>query len=793
VATSISNNADLIQTGLSEKVGVAFQSLAMLTAAFIVAFIQGWKLTLVVATTLPAAVLGVGITVMLDARQEAKILAIYATAAGLVEESLSSIRNVAALGANAKFQKRYDAYLDKAKGFGVKKGPILGVQYSSEFFVMHCAYALAFWYGVRLLQDGQMRDGGQVVTVLFAVIIGTTSITMIAPAVGDFTKAGAAAKSVLELIAQEPKIDPVGTGGIRLGNDVKGSIAVKNVTFAYPARPTMNVLNDVSMEFEAQKTTAIVGASGSGKSTIVALLERWYDPASGSLEVDSHDITTLNVKSLRSQIGLVQQEPVLLNDTIYNNVVHGLFGTPMDALPEEDKRKLVKEACIEANADSFIQELPDGYDTKVGERGGFISGGQKQRVAIARSIIKNPRILLLDEATSALDPTAEGLVQAALDRVSQTRTTIMIAHKLSTVKKADKIIVLNQGKVIEEGTHEGLLKADGAYAKLVAAQNLGSTADDEDGEDDVDSSVQEEDAILNLEKSQTRMSTTSVRSQLKNEDVARRYSLFKCLCIILYERRNLWLLFLGGFISAVVGGGVFPAQAIIFSRAVLVFQYTGSKIISETNFWALMFFCLALATLLSYCGIGLFMTIAAFLTTRVYRSQYFAAMLGQDIEFYDIEGNEAGALTSRLSTDPARLQDTVSANLGLIMIVITTLLSCCILSLVLGWQLAIVAIVGCIPALFFAGFMRMRLEMESQDKNAKMYQESARFAAEAVGAIRTVSSLTLEEKVMQSYGERLDVSMKKAYRHIPVSMFLFGLSESLDLVGKFSAFVHLGY
>jgi ATP-binding cassette subfamily B (MDR/TAP) protein 1 len=755
----------------------------MLGSAFIVAFTQGWKLTLVTATTLPAAVIGVGITVWLDSRQEAKILAIYAKAAGLVEEALSSIRNVTALGANEKLQKKYDAHLDEAKAFGLKKGPILGVQYSAEFFMMYCAYSLSFWYGIKLLTKGEMTDGGKVVTVLFSVLIGSSSITMIAPAIGDFTKAAAAAKSVLELIAQEPHIDPISSEGLK-PDSVPGHITVEGVTFAYPARPTMNVLNDVSMEFEAQKTTAIVGPSGSGKSTIVALAERWYDPARGSFELDGNDIKTLNVKWLRSQIGLVQQEPVLFNDTIYNNVVHGLYGTPMNDLPEEDKRNLVREACIEANADSFIQDLPEGYDTKVGERGGFISGGQKQRVAIARSIIKNPRILLLDEATSALDPKAEGIVQAALDKVSKTRTTVMIAHKLSTVRKADKIIVINQGTVIEQGTHAGLFRAGGAYARLVGAQNLGASGGGE-GEDLEKASSDCDEPTDEIEKTHTVDASASVASALKSKDVSREFSLFKCLRIILYERRSLWALFLGGFIASVLGGGVFPAQAIIFSRAVLVFQYSGQKMVDEANFWALMFFVLALGVLLSYASIGFFLTVAAFLTTRIYRSEYFAAMLRQDISFFDIEGNSSGALTSRLSTDPQRLQDTVSSNLGLIIIVIVNLVGSCVLALAYGWKLALVAIFGCIPALFFAGFMRMRLEIQSQDRNSKMYQESARFASEAVGAIRTVSSLTLEAKVLESYGERLDFTVKKAYKHIAISMALFGLSESLDLIGTY--------
>lgn len=475
----------------------------------------------------------------------------------------------------------------------------------------------------------------------------------------------------------------------------------------------------------------------------------------------------------------------MFNDTIYNNVAHGLYGTEMDDLPEVEKRKLVQSACVEANADSFIQNLPEGYDTNVGERAGFISGGQKQRIAIARSIISNPRILLLDEATSALDPKAEGVVQAALDRVSQTRTTVMIAHKLSTVQKADKIIVMNQGRVVEQGTHESLLAAEGAYSRLVKAQNLDATDDSEDqlDSDKSDKSKEANTDALDLDKVQTTRSTVSVRSALKSDDVSRKLSLFKCLIIIFYEQRRVWRLLLGGLIASVAAGAVFPAQAVLFSRVVTVFQLPENLLESRGNFWALMFFILALGTLFSYASLGFFLTVAAFLITRFYRSEYFSAMLRQDIAFYDLEGNSSGALTSRLSTDPQRLQDLVSSNLGLILIVLVNLLGSCTLALAVGWKLSLVAIFGCLPALFFAGFMRMRLEMQNQDKNAKIYQESARFASEAVGAIRTVSSLTLEAKVLDSYGERLNDSVRKAYKHTLFAMCLFGLSESLDLVG----------
>lgn len=454
----------------------------------------------------------------------------------------------------------------------------------------------------------------------------------------------------------------------------------------------------------------------------------------------------------------------------------------MDHLPESEKRKLVQAACIEANADGFIRELPEGYDTQVGDRGTFVSGGQKQRIAIARSIISNPRILLLDEATSALDPKAEGIVQEALDNVSKARTTIMIAHRLSTVQKADQIVVMNQGRVIEQGSHSSLLAAKGAYFNLVNAQSLRKRQSDEFIAEKLDG---EEHDKLKLVNTPTRNSaTTSVaRPRAGVEDVSRKLSLVRCILIIFQEQRRLWPYFLLGFVASVGGGGLFPAQAILFSRVITLLQLPESQLRNRANFWALMFFVLALGVLFCYAFIAMSFTIAAFLASRVYRSEYFGAMLRQDIGFFDVEGHSAGAMTSRLSTDPQRLQDLISANFGLILIVIVNLIGSCTLALALGWQLAVVIIFGCLPALFFAGFMRMRLEMQSQDRTSKLYQESARFAAEAVGAIRTVSSLTMEAKVLDNYAERLNVTVRKAYRHIVVSMALFGLSESLDLAG----------
>ena len=252
-----------------------------------------------------------------------------------------------------------------------------------------------------------------------------------------------------------------------------GDIALEEINFQYPSRPGVDVLKNLSMSFPAGKTSAIVGASGSGKSTVVALVERFYDPASGTVKLDGVNIKDLNIKWLRSQIGFVMQEPVLFSTTVRENVAHGLSNSRWEHASDEEKFALIKDACIKANADSFISKLPQGYDTVVGERGILLSGGQKQRVAIARAIVSDPRILLFDEATSALDTQSEGVVQDALDKAAAGRTTITIAHRLSTIKDADQIFVMGEGVLLEQGTHNELLQnADGAYSRLVRAQNL---------------------------------------------------------------------------------------------------------------------------------------------------------------------------------------------------------------------------------------------------------------------------------------------------------------------------------
>jgi ATP-binding cassette subfamily B (MDR/TAP) protein 1 len=516
---------------------------------------------------------------------------------------------------------------------------------------------------------------------------------------------------------------------------------------------------------------------------LFGLLTRWFDPDCGSVLLDGEDVRGLNTHWLRRQMGYVQQEPVLMNDTIFNNVCHGLFHTPQDQATREEKLALVRNACKQAFADEFVEQLPDQYDTHVGDRGGLLSGGQKQRIAIARSVIRDPSILLLDEATSALDPAAEGIVQKALDNVSTSRTTIVIAHKLSTVQKADKIIVLSKGRVTEQGSHQELLAMRGAYFALVDKEGL-------EEQQDMAGNVPFDD---NVETSASEDTENNIKETKDHEDISKpltdkshpQMTVSQSLGKIFRQQKHLWPFFLGGVLGSIGSGSVFSVEAVIFSRAILMFQLPlpeeADKLKSQGSFWGLTFFALAMGVLLSYAALGYCFTATAQYVSTFYRSRYFAALLGQDIEYFERDGQSASESTSNLSTDPQLLQDLIATNLGFILLSAVNVTSSCILALAVGWKIAVVTIFACLPPIFFAGIVRIRLEMTSQNRMAKIYLESTRLATEAVSVIRTVSSLAMEEKIIRMYDDRLDMNSAQTLNQTLISNTLFALTESLYL------------
>jgi ATP-binding cassette, subfamily B (MDR/TAP), member 1 len=758
---------------------------------------------LILTSTIFAIVVVMGSGSRFIVRFNKKSLESYALGGTIAEEVISSIRNATAFGTQDKLAKQYDKHLIEAEYWGSRVKATMACMLGGMFLVIYLNYGLAFWQGGRFLVDNE-TSLSSILTILLAVMIGAFSLGNVAPNMQAFTTAISASAKIYNTIDRSSPLDPTNEVGEKLSH-VEGTVELRHIKHIYPSRPEVVVMEDVSLLIPAGKKTALVGASGSGKSTIVGLVERFYDPVQGQVFLDGHDISTLNLRWLRQQIALVSQEPTLFGTTIYENIKHGLIGTKFENESDQRQNELIIQAAKMANAHDFIEGLPEGYETNVGERGFLLSGGQKQRIAIARAIVSDPKILLLDEATSALDTKSEGVVQAALEVASTGRTTITIAHRLSTIKDADNIVVMAEGRIIEQGTHDQLLESQGAYYRLVEAQKIAElkemSAEEReaiDVEDEklvrkVSSSIKpqyEEDPddknLANkLNRTQTGKSQSSVALQNRQSETERHYSLWTLIKVIAGFNKKEWPIMLVGLIFSIICGGGHPTQAVFFAKEIITLasfnDSNRDQVLSDTSFWCLMYLMLAFVQFLAFCTQGLAFAFCSERLIHRVRDQAFRTMLRQDISYFDMEENTAGALTSFLSTETTHMAGLSGTTLGTLLTVLTTLIAAITLSVAIGWKLALVT-ASTIPVLLTCGFLRFWILAQFQNRAKRAYESSASYACEATSAIRTVASLTREEDVLQHYRDSLAVQAKKSLSSVLKSSTLYAASQSLTFM-----------
>lgn len=453
----LSSDTNVIQNGVTVNISMALRFFVQALGSLAVLVWTSWQLTLVMLAVVPFVAIGA----MLFARRVRSLSKTtqdaLAGASEVADETLGNIRTVRSFAREDFEVNRYAAKVDLALQMGRRLALTYGTFQGAMGFAGFGAVALVLWFGGNEVIDGTMTLGDLNSFMLYTIVLGF-SLGALSSLYADFNRALGASTRVFELMDRVPVGEQ--RGGDRPGR-VEGRLALNAVDFAYPTRPDAPVMKQMNIVLEPGKILALVGPSGSGKSTVAGLVARFYDPTSGSVTLDGRDLRTLDPRWLREQIGTVSQEPVLFACSIEENIRYGR----MDATHER-----VVAAARAANAHTFIEGFPEGYNTLVGERGVRLSGGQKQRIAIARAILKDPRILVLDEATSALDSESEHLVQEALERLMVGRTVLVIAHRLSTVRDADTVAVVDGGTVVEAGRHEELVAHDGPYRKLVERQ-----------------------------------------------------------------------------------------------------------------------------------------------------------------------------------------------------------------------------------------------------------------------------------------------------------------------------------
>lgn len=803
ITTRITADTNLIQDGISEKIGLTLNAVSMFLTAFVIAFIKYWKLTLILSSTFFCIVTTIAIGSTFIIKYNKHSLEAYALGGTVVEEVIGSIRNATAFGTQDKLARQYNLHLKEAQKWGLKLKIVLAFLIAVMMCIMYLSYGLSFWQGSRYLIAGETTLS-DILTIMFAIMIGAFALGNVAPNGQAFTASIAAASKIISTIDRVSPMDATSEAGEK-PDQVEGTVELKHIKHIYPSRPEVVVIDDFNLVVPAGKTTALVGASGSGKSTIVGLVERFYDPVGGHVYLDGNEISRLNLQWLRQQISLVSQEPVLFSTTIFSNIRHGLIGTKYEHAELEVQRELIINAAKMANAHNFVTGLPDGYETKVGDRGFLLSGGQKQRVAIARAMVSDPKILLLDEATSALDTKSEGVVQAALDVAARGRTTIVIAHRLSTVKTADNIVVMSRGRIVEQGSHDQLLEKKGAYFNLVGAQRI--SAENEEKTADINAHIDEIEEKLfksptiekgignnvnsinesiddNLDRTVSGKSISSVALQKKKPDSTSKYSLWTLIKLVASFNKKETRLMLIGLLFCIIAGAGNPTQSVFFAKAIVSLSLPPSQydtLKHNASFWSLMYLMLAITQFIAYAGQGIVFGISAERLIHRARDRAFRSMLRQDIGFFDREENSAGALTSFLSTQTTELAGISGVTLGTILNVSTTLIGAICLSLAVGWKLSLVCI-ATIPVLIACGYFRFWILGYFISHAKKAYEGSAGYACEATSAIRTVASLTRENDVWENYHQSLVLQSQKNLRSTLASSILYAASQSLMML-----------
>ncbi|KAM1034163.1 ABC transporter B family member 2-like [Malus sylvestris] len=769
VISAITSDIIVVQDALSEKVGNFLHYVSRFLAGFIIGFVRVWQISLVTLSIVPLIALAGGVYAYVTIGLIARVRKSYVKAGEIAEEVIGNVRTVQAFAAEDKAVREYKAALLKTYKYGKKAGLAKGLGLGSMHCSLFLSWSLLVWFTSIVVHKG-IANGGESFTTMLNVVIAGLSLGQAAPDITAFIRAKAAAYPIFEMIERNTMSQSSSNNGHKL-NKIEGHIQFKDVCFSYPSRSDVSIFNKLNLDIPAGKIVALVGGSGSGKSTAISLIERFYEPLAGQILLDGHNIKELDIKWLRQQIGLVNQEPALFATSIKENILYGKYDATFDEITRAAK---LSEAL------SFVNNLPERFETQVGERGIQLSGGQKQRIAIARAIVKNPSVLLLDEATSALDAESEKSVQEALDRAMVGRTTVVVAHRLSTVRNADVIAVVQEGKIVETGSHEELISnPNGVYAALVQLQETAS--------------LQRHPSIGNLGRPlsvrnsrELSRTTTSFGASFRSDkesvgrtgaDVMETVKSKHVSAGRLYSMVGPdWYYGVIGTFGGLIAGAQMPLFALGVSQALVSFYMDWETTKHEVKKISLLFCGAAFLTVIVHAIEHLcFGIMGERLTLRV-REKMFSAILRNEIGWFDDTNNTSSMLSSRLESDATLLRTIVVDRTTILIQNLGLVVASFVIAFILNWRITLV-VIATYP-LIISGHISEKLFFQGYGGNlSKAYLKANMLAGEAVSNIRTVAAFCSEEKIIDLYARELVDPSRRSFTRGQIAGIFYGVSQ----------------
>ena len=775
-ATKVQVQLDQIELGVGEKFGTLVESISTFITGLIISFLSSWKLTLIILCVSPFLALCTIYMITSSRKSLSLSRKAYETAGGIAEEVLYNIKTVVSFGHFDFEKQRFGYYADLVRQFDAKAGFKYAIATAGVNFFSFLSYFVCILYARSLLskENNNNIKPGDIMTVCLSTIMAISSFGMMAPNISIIQEACIASSDYFTLVDRKINIIESESNYMPSRDTIKGRIEFKNIDFIYPSDENRRkILDGLNLVFEPGQKIALVGESGCGKSTTVNLIERLYEPTEGEVLLDGVNIKKYDLNYLRSLIGYVQQEPVLFNSSIKDNIIFGRqelieneFGNDID--------NLIKDACNHTYAKEFIDKIPEKYDYIVGVKGSKLSGGQKQRIAIARAILCKPKILILDEATSALDNKSEKKVQKALDNISQKNvTTVIIAHRLSTVQNADLIYAIKNGKVVEKGTHEELLKLNGYYASLVKSQINSEEIQEKLNHHNSSNNANEN--IINNEEEDNDDEIKKEKPKPKKKLIPIQYG--RILTLFRNKKMVVFLASLASFLSGVIT----PLAGYNLSNCINVFSSGDKNKIKvkgllHARLYIVIAICAGVFILLKNRN---FRIIGSYLSCQL-RKLVINKYLNMDMGFFDREENSPGALLARLSMDTTQLHVVILLLVGDLVQTAGSVISGFVIGFIYDYRLMLIAVCF-MPFIIISQVITNYTKQGARDSYRKINIESGGILSECVLNTKTIFSFNFEKEAVRMYLKVLDLAKKDFLRDSIFRGLLIG-------IGIFSTF-----